>query len=73
MKIIIAGGRDFSDYDLLCEICDKMKYKNIEIVCGMARGADMLGYKYAKENGYKIKEFPADWNKYGKCLIMEKP
>jgi hypothetical protein len=29
-------------------------------------GADGLGEKYAKEKGYPVKPFPADWEKYGK-------
>ena len=38
----------------------------IEIVSGTANGADKLGEKFAKENGYPIKQFPADWDKNGK-------
>ncbi len=26
----------------------------------------MLGEKYAAENGFKIKRYPAEWDKYGK-------
>ena len=37
-----------------------------EIVSGKARGMDTLGEKWAKEHNIPIKEFPADWNKYGK-------
>jgi hypothetical protein len=57
MKIIIAGGRTFNDYELLCENCDKAfsLQSEIEIVSGMANGADKLGEKYAKEKGYPIK------------------
>ncbi len=68
MKIIIAGGRTFDDYDLLCQICDKTLslQSEIEIVSGTANGADKLGEKYASEKGYPIKQFPADWDKYGK-------
>ena len=67
-KVIIAGGRTFNNYDLLCQNCDKALslQTEIEIVSGTANGADKLGEKYAKENGYSIKQFPADWNKYGK-------
>lgn len=68
MKVIIAGGRDFSDYESLKHYC-KYLLKNqpdVEIVCGMARGADMLGKRYAEEHGLKVKKFPAQWNKYGK-------
>lgn len=67
-KVIIAGGRNFDNYLLLKEKTDKiLKNKNnICIVSGKARGADSLGERYAKEKGFQIKEFPADWNKYGK-------
>jgi hypothetical protein len=68
IKVIIAGGRDFKDYDKLVEICD-IAFKNnnsIEIVSGVAAGADTLGERYAIERGHQIKRFPADWDKYGK-------
>ena len=65
MKIIIAGSRDFDDYELLRKYCDYVLQNqvNIEIVSGTARGADQLGERYAKEKGYKITRFPADWSK----------
>jgi len=68
VKVIIAGGRSFSDYNLLREVCDHMLQNQVEveIVSGKARGADSLGEKYAKEKNYTIKEFPADWEKYKK-------
>lgn len=68
MKIIIAGGRDFKDYKHLCRICDDTlsQFENVSIVSGTAKGADTLGERYAKENGYKVERFPADWDKYGK-------
>jgi hypothetical protein len=68
MKIIIAGGRDFTDYELLKTKCDSIlkNLSDVEIVCGMAKGADLLGKRYAEEKGFKVKEFPADWSKHGK-------
>lgn len=68
MRIIIAGGRKFNDYDLICRTCDKefSLQTEIEIVSGTANGADKLGERYANEKGYPIKQFPADWDKYGK-------
>ena len=70
-RIIIAGGRNFNDYNLLKEkvdniISDKRKTHQIYIVSGKARGADSLGEKYANENGLNIMEFPADWDKHGR-------
>ena len=71
-KVIIAGGRDFDDYNMLKTHCDKIlsnKRNNgyrIIIISGTARGADTLGEQYAKEKGYEVLRFPADWNTYGK-------
>ena len=70
LKVIIAGGRNFADYQLLCIKCNNiLKNKNpneIEIVSGNAKGADMFGEKYAKEKGLSQKIFKADWDKNGK-------
>lgn len=68
MKVIIAGGRDFDDYQSLRNYCQKIlrNQEEVEIVSGTARGADTLGEKFAKESKYPIKRLPADWDKYGK-------
>lgn len=69
-KVIVAGGREFNDYILLEEKLDKILSKrlpDVEIVSGTARGADKLGESYAHKNKLHIKQFPADWNKYGKA------
>jgi hypothetical protein len=68
IKIIIAGGRTFSDYELLKKTCDKLlktvsKIRPIVIVSGTARGADKLGERYAKEHGYTIESYKPNWNK----------
>ena len=68
IKVIIAGGRHFNDYNLLKQ---KLNYllqnqKQVIIVSGKAKGADTLGETYAKEFGHLVEEYPADWDKYGK-------
>lgn len=67
-KVIIAGSRNFDDYELLKAKMDHLlsQKQDIEIVSGTARGADQLGERYAAERGYALKQFPADWNAYGK-------
>ena len=70
-KIIIAGGRDFMDYNLLKEKTNKILQEKkvthkIVIISGCARGADTLGMRYASENIFDVDEYPADWDKYGK-------
>lgn len=68
-KVIIAGSRDFNDYELLKERCDyylQNKGGEVIVVSGAARGADLLGERYAKEHKYLIESHPAAWDKYGK-------
>lgn len=69
MKLAVIGSRTFEDYSLLTRsvgmICDEKS--NAEIISGGARGADSLGARYAKENGFKLTEFLPDWNKHGKA------
>lgn len=69
LRIIIAGGRDFNNYNLLNSTISnylKENTNNVEIISGTARGADQLGEQFAIEYGYQIKRFPANWNLYGK-------
>ena len=68
-RVIIAGSRTFTDYKLLCQTMDHLLQniqEEIVVICGEARGADTLGKKYAKERGYKVRSYPANWTLYGK-------
>jgi len=64
MKILVAGGRDFDDYDRLKSDLDALKPTTI--ISGMARGADSLGCDYGAYEGIHVHAFPANWNLYGK-------
>lgn len=70
-RVIIAGGRYFSDYELLKKKCDEFLHdktsEEIVIISGHASGADSLGERYAQEKGFKIETYPADWKKYGRA------
>lgn len=61
---IVAGSRTFKDYNFLKNKLDIIlsKQKDVVIISGHANGADKLGERYAKERGYKIELFPADWS-----------
>ena len=73
-RIIIAGGRDFTDYEKLKTaatgvINDLTRWHDnieIEIVSGGANGADKLGERFAEEFGYSLAKFPADWDTHGR-------
>jgi hypothetical protein len=73
VKVIIAGSRHmrFEDRDLIPIAVKKFEEacgdKITEVVCGLAKGADTLGKRWAiLEAGIPVRDFPADWNKYGK-------
>jgi hypothetical protein len=70
-KVVVAGGRDFTNYNLMKEKVDnilsqkKLTHK-ILILSGKSIGADSLGEIYALENNLEILSYPADWGKFGK-------
>lgn len=74
IKVIIAGGRNFDDFNKLCQVCDEFLKDqiNIEIVSGAYKGADLLGERYAAERHHPIKQFPADWRQYGKSAGLKR-
>lgn len=67
MRIIIAGSRTFRDYKFLKSKCDRIITFEPEcIISGLAQGPDRMAIRYAAENNYRVLEFPADWDKYGR-------
>ena len=74
-KLIVAGGRDFNDAELLSRTLYAMADveladKSVSIVSGMAKGADALGYRFAKSLGIQCYELPADWSLGRKAGFM---
>ena len=70
-RVVIAGSRDYNNYNEAKKFIDFCllnirRGNEIVIVSGGCRGADAIGKRYAKENGFKIEKYPADWVKYGK-------
>lgn len=70
-RVVIAGCRDYNNYDeakIYIDFClSNIRQENeIIIVSGCASGADAIGERYARENGFKVEKYPANWGKYGK-------
>lgn len=64
-RLIIAGGRNFSDYQLVCETLKDWENVDCVVVSGRATGADSLGEKWAIEHRKTIAPFPANWRPNG--------
>ncbi len=68
MKLIIAGSRyttAFTDADLAR--LEEIRPLVTEVVCGMAKGVDLLGKAWAEKHGIPVKEFPAWWGRHGRA------
>ena len=74
LRIIIAGGRNFNDFNLLRKetnriikmiVSTKIPKECVTVISGGARGADVLGEKYAEMYGIKLHKIPANWERYG--------
>lgn len=65
-RVIIAGGRNFNDYDYLETTCDYLHERKpfTEVICGLARGADSLGKRWAYSRNIPVVGFPAMWHSY---------
>ena len=65
MKVVIAGSRDITDYDVLLKAIKECPFQITEVISGRARGVDTLGEQFAEDYGLKLHPFPADWKRLG--------
>lgn len=67
MKVIVAGGRDFTNYALVEEAIKISGFEISQIVSGKAKGVDTLGEVWALANNIHVEAFPADWSQHGRA------
>lgn len=67
MRVLVCGGRDFDDWELLYRTLDKLPANEITIIEGGAIGADFLSRVWAKHRRQSYVEFPADWKTHGRA------
>ncbi len=66
MRTIIAGSRGGTHYQNLLDALKEISWTPTVVVSGTARGVDLMGERWAKENNLSIERYPADWDKHGK-------
>lgn len=64
MRVLVCGGRDFSDFKAVDKLLRELKPSLI--IEGGAKGADRLARSWAEQNGVPVMEFPAPWSRYGR-------
>jgi hypothetical protein len=72
MRILVCGGRDFSDYDYACKVLDALHAERPirDVIHGNSRGADKAAEVWAyrrRADGVSCWPVPAQWSKYGKA------
>lgn len=67
MRVIIAGPRDYLNYDKVLKAIVGSGLVITEVVSGGATGVDRLGERWAKSRDIPIALFPADWSTHGKA------
>jgi hypothetical protein len=68
VRVLICGSRTFGDYESVSVVLAGFAGRNLDVtvIHGAAPGADSLAARWAKEYGYDVQAFPADWDRYGK-------
>lgn len=69
MRVLVTGGRNFSDRTLLINTLDSLHANHAFTVLmhGDANGADRLSGEWAASKGIRIEAHPADWKKHGRA------
>lgn len=70
LKVVIAGSRGITDYNLVEVAIARSDFSVSEVVSGCARGPDTLGELWAIEHGIPVHKFPADWGRFGRAAGM---
>jgi hypothetical protein len=66
MRVLVCGDRYWCSYAKIESRLKKLP-KGTVIIEGECRGADLIAKSAAKELGFEVEEYPADWDKYGKA------
>lgn len=68
MKVLVCGGRDYSNSFEMNAVLYKIHIeRNItQIISGSARGADTMAIGWALLWNVDFEEFPANWDRYGR-------
>lgn len=70
-KLLIAGSRDIDEDEMGQHLAHELKAsfftsRDLDIISGMARGADTVAVRVAEYFGAGVIKMPADWDKHGR-------
>ena len=75
-RVLVCGGRDYADRTRLFHFMDRVletiggtgenPRRDVVIIHGAARGADLLADDYGRERELRVIRYPADWRNHGR-------
>lgn len=71
MKVLVCGGRDYSDWHALSAALAQVKllapHDSLTIIQGGAAGADAMAREWCEAYHIPYMNYPADWEKHGRA------
>jgi hypothetical protein len=71
MRLLVCGSRAWTDRPRLWQILDRLVSQHsdgqVVLIEGDARGADRLAGQLARERGWRLERYPADWTRQGRA------
>lgn len=67
MNLLICGDRHWTNRKQIADLLAKVKDQVEAVIEGGARGADTLAKEAAMELNISVREFPAEWERYGRA------
>ena len=71
-RIIVCGGRDWSDLETIASVLIRYDPVKVTIIQGEARGADYIAKNIALSLGFSVEGYYADWKRLGKSAGPER-
>ena len=69
MRVIVCGGRDYTDGTTVARVLSALDLSDAVVVVGVdpqrPRGADGLAYSWCQTYDVTVEPHPADWHRYG--------
>lgn len=72
MKTIIAGSRNITDVEVVTRAIERSGIKISLVLSGKAKGVDILGELWARENNISVEGFLPDWKRFGRSAGLKR-